>query len=450
MPRKLSILLFVVLAVSTAWKLVARADGLGRADTPPTAPTPARHSVRNLHLLVAQVPGQDHMIRWSGVLDGFTPPPEGQYMDVACLVPTEPNAAIPERYDESKVKIAHANLGRAGEFTLCIPLYYVERQVRGSEHVRLRLVGPVALEDGPLAVFGAPTLAEDTVEVGDLPKLSDAMASINSGPCTNHRFYDPLLAIRSANALIRKGKAATLQALDSYLDIAAMPFPFGDLPMRPDSLDASDARKVIVLLHLIVEPTPPPDSLLKKAGDNSRMLEIGDHEYMDFVPAQGWHPLWWLCMVAGKCSEPGKYPGSDYPFVIEDGVPFFLPERMSNWNGSESQPGPHLVFFEKHGELRAKGVYRPTKTLGEILDAVSARIPSRKVELCSQALALLPEDAPGLPADVAKEAARIRAHDYGDAYMPTGCDAFEADELIDWLHKTPLVWDEKTEAFVKK
>jgi hypothetical protein len=312
------------------------------------------------------------------------------------------------------------------------------------------MVGPVSLEDGPLAVFGAPTLAEDTVEVGDLPQLSDAMRSINSGPSTYHRYYDPLLTIRSANALIRSGKAQALRALDSYLDLAALPFGISDLPMRPESLDASDLRKVIVLLHLIVEPTPPPEALLRTAGHHSRRLEVGDHGEVKFVPAQGWHPLWWLCMVAGKCSEPEKYPGSDYPFVIEDGVPFFLPERVSNWNGAESLPRPHLAFFEKYGELRAAGVYRPTRTLGEILDAVVQRIPARKLEVCSQALALLPEDAPGLPADVAAEAARIRAHDYGDEYMPTGVDAFEADELIDWLRRTPLRWDENTESFATR
>src|SRR5690242_10474424 len=99
MPRKLSIPMIIAVAVSTTWLFVARAEVVRGVEGREADQSPVGLSVRNLHVLVTQMPGQAREIRWSGVLDGFKPPPEGHYMDVACLVPTERDAQLPERYD---------------------------------------------------------------------------------------------------------------------------------------------------------------------------------------------------------------------------------------------------------------------------------------------------------------------------------------------------------------
>jgi hypothetical protein len=439
MPRKLSILLLSLLCAAwvRAWPDRASAQPEGSA---------LDLQVTLLHVNVNAEPGSAREIVFRGRLDGYRRFPDDEIRNLACLYAAQPGAGLPKVYDPASVRIAVGNIGPEGEFWIRVPLCSIQRApLRGSD-LKVRFVGPVGLGDRPEAIFQADLLGVDEVDLRRLPELSEPIRKVNAAPSVLDANYDALQTLRACNAVIRMGKQRALLVLRAYTDIAAMPYIWDELPLRPESLDASDQRRVIELLHLACEPRAPAKELLRACADETRTIALGEREWLHFSPAQGDHPLWYLGMVYAKCSNPAQYPGSDYPFVIEGDVPFYLPELMNGRTGYDSTPGPYLTFFERYGELRERGVYRPSGTLLEILEGVIQRVPARKQELCDQALALLPRELDGVPPAVRKCAEELRARECSPVHLaPQDCEA-----LLEWLRRTPLAWDQESEEFVRK
>jgi hypothetical protein len=435
-----------ILNVTLASLVAVVAVGSHARPNPQPVRRTAELQVSSLHAVVSAMQGCPRAVVFDGLLPGYRRGPPGEIRNVACVFSAKPGAALPKEYDAAQVRFAVGNIQPGGEFQVSVPLYLIRRRPRDWGSLNVRFVGPVSFHDTPATIFQAPVLGVDSVKLGDLPELSDAMQVINSGPSVLDANYDPLLTLRACNSLLRMGKERALLVLRSYTDIAALPYIWEELPGRPESLDASDQRRVIELLHLACEPRAPTKDLLSTARNETRSIDLSERERLRFRPSQGWHPLWYLGMVRADSSDPAQYPGSDYPFVIVGDVPFYLPELLSGRTGYDSSPGPFLTLFERYGEFRQRGVYRPSGTLAEILEGVIQRIPARKQELCDQTLALLPLDLGDVPAGVRRCAEQWRVRDCEPIHLA----AVDCDALLEWLRRTPLVWDEKAESFVKR
>jgi hypothetical protein len=165
-----------------------------------------------------------------------------------------------------------------------------------------------------------------TISIPGPRPIDRTMQFINGSPRVRFYGYDPVRLIQAVNHLHGLGKDKSIQAMRDYLKLIGFRHNRRPDP-DPANLDDGNQEAIYLIVPLLFEQANKADAEAAKQ-------------------------LWYAMLAEPRSDEEKSWP--QYPFAIENDIPFLIGQGPSGWEGIPPYPDKLIDWAEKHGKLRAK------------------------------------------------------------------------------------------------